>query len=94
MAFNTLLYQIIFQHGLIHYRTILVRAPNRMYHLVLDIPNHPFRDGSVSERDIVGDVLLPLERRLRYFNVSHGPRPSESCRLASDLLEGFLKRTA
>ena len=43
----------------------LVRASNGMGDLVLHISNHPLRDGRVSERDVMGYVLRPLEPRLR-----------------------------
>ena len=42
--------------------------------LVLNVSYHPLRDGRVSERDVMGYVLLPVEPRLRLVRRQPGLR--------------------
>ena len=52
----------------------LVRASNCHDDLVLYMSDHPLRDESVSERDVVGYVILPPEPRLRLVRRQPGLR--------------------
>ena len=56
---------VVFDNGVDYFPPPLVRASNGMGDLVPYISDHPLRDGRVSERDVRGYVLLPLEPRLR-----------------------------
>ena len=65
---------VVLHHGVDYFPPPLVRASNGMDDLVLYMSNHPLRKGRVSERDVVGYVLLPLEPRLRLVRRQPGLR--------------------
>ena len=56
---------VVLYNGVDYFPPPLVRASNGMDDLVLDLSSHPFRDGRVPERDVMGYVLLPLQPQLR-----------------------------
>ena len=57
--------------------------------------NHPLRDGRVSERDVMGYALLPLEPRLRLVGRQPGLRVGVyHFGLATHLLEGLFESGA
>ncbi len=65
---------VALHHGVDYIPPLLISASNGMDDLVLYMSNHPLRDGRVSERDVVGYVLLPVEPRLRLVRRQPGLR--------------------
>ena len=55
---------VLVHHAIYDLPPLLVRAAHGVGDLVLDMPNHPFRGGRVSARDVLSYVLLLYEPRL------------------------------
>ena len=83
---------VVLYNGVDYFPPPLVRASNGMDDLVLYMSNHPLRDGRVSERDVMGYVLLPLAPLLRLVRRQPGLRVGvNNFRLASHLPESLFR---